>query len=322
MARNSSTNANRGASTHSLGVTDKVKSLGAHHRETCVKTLGDLTNSWLASLMTWLLIGIALALPTFLYLLLTNTMNVGDEFDGTARVNLYLVEEANPSEVAAELEALPEVVSLKLITSDQALDSFQDQSGFANILGSLPENPLPDVIELEPADNSAAALELLTAQLASYPEVEQVAVDLEWLNRLQSLLNLGERFVSTLAAFLAIGVALAIGNTIRLAIENRRSEIEIIKLVGATDAFVRRPFLYLGFWYGFGGALVAWLLVQGSMILLSGPIEQLLLSYQNQFALQGLGFSVSLLMFVVGSGLGVAGAAIAVSRHLHTIEPQ
>jgi cell division transport system permease protein len=127
--------------------------------------------------------------------------------------------------------------------------------------------------------------------------------------------------VYTLAAFLGIGVALAIGNTIRLAIENRRSEIEIIKLVGATDAFVRRPFLYLGFWYGFGGALVAWILVQFSFLLLGEPIEALMLSYQNQFTLQGLGFGVSLLMFALGSGLGVAGSAVAVSRHLHTIEP-
>ena len=113
----------------------------------------------------------------------------------------------------------------------------------------------------------------------------------------------------------------AIGNTVRLAIENRRAEIEIIKLVGATDAFVRRPFLYLGFWYGIGGALIAFFLVQGSFVVLSGPIEQLLVSYQNQFALTGMGFLATLLMFGAGVGLGVGGAALAVSRHLHTIEP-
>ncbi|MFT7091945.1 MAG: cell division transport system permease protein, partial [Candidatus Azotimanducaceae bacterium] len=145
--------------------------------------------------------------------------------------------------------------------------------------------------------------------------------DLEWIERLFALLALGERFVTTLGLFLSLGVVLAIGNTIRLAIENRRAEIEIIKLVGATDAFVRRPFLYLGFWYGFGGALVAWLMVQASLIVLSGPIEQLLDSYQNQFLLEGLDLITTLTLFGVGIGLGVVGAAVAVGRHLHTIEP-
>lgn len=319
--RTNASSATRGASTHSLGIADKVKSVGVHHRETCLKTLRDLLDSWLASLMTWLLIGVALALPVFLYLLLTNTMALGKDFDGTARMSLYLNGEVDKSLLMEELKNLPEILDVKLIEADDALSSFQAESGFSDILSSLPVNPLPDVIELQPQDSSPLELELLSKSLQSRPEISRVAVDLEWLRRLQALLLFGERFVYTLAAFLAIGVALAIGNTIRLAIENRRSEIEIIKLVGATDAFVRRPFLYLGFWYGFGGALVAWILVQFSFLLLGEPIEALMLSYQNQFTLQGLGFGVSLLMFALGSGLGVAGSAVAVSRHLHTIEP-
>ncbi len=313
--------ANRGASTHSLGMADKMKSVGAHHRETCLSTLRSLLDAWLASLMTWILIGIALALPVFLYLLLTNTMALGEAFDGTARINLYLARDVDHAQLMQELDEYPEVADLILIEADSALQSFQEDSGFTNILNSLPENPLPDVIELVPSENSPLALELLSKKLETRHEIQRVSVDLQWLQRLQSLLLLGERFVATLAAFLGFGVALAIGNSIRLAIENRRSEIEIVKLVGATDAFVRRPFLYLGFWYGFGGAVVAWVLVQGSLIMLDGPIEQLLLSYQNQFSLEGVGLGATVLMFAVGSGLGVIGAAIAVSRHLHTIEP-
>ena len=321
MAKTAQQPANRGASTHSLGVTDKVKSAYAHHLETCIKTLRELLQSWLASLMTWTLIGIALALPAFLHVLLTNTMALGQDFDGSARVNIYLTPGAEHAVLMETLASEPEVDELRLITSDQALASFQEDSGFSNILSSLPGNPLPDVIELKPNDSSPVSLELLTSKLEAREEVDRVAVDLEWLNRLQALLNLGDRFVSTLALFLCIGVALAIGNTIRLAIENRRAEIEIVKLVGATDAFVRRPFLYLGFWYGFGGALLAWILVELSFLVLSGPIERLLLSYQNQFSLEGVGFFTTLLMFAAGSLLGVIGAAISVSRHLHTIEP-
>jgi cell division transport system permease protein len=322
MARSTQQSNNRGASTHSLGVTDKVKSVGVHHLETCVKTLRELLSTWLASLMTWMLIGIALALPAFLHVLLTNTMALGQNFDGTAKINIYLVRSADHASLIQQLEDDPAVDELRLITAEAALVDFQQDSGFSNILNSLPANPLPDVVELKPTDSAPVALELLTSKLEAREEVERVAVDLEWLNRLQAVLALGDRFVSTLALFLCIGVALAIGNTIRLAIENRRAEIEIVKLVGATDAFVRRPFLYLGFWYGFGGALIAWLLVQISFLVLSGPIERLLVSYQNQFALEGVGFMATLLMFIAGSLLGVAGAAISVSRHLHTIEPK
>lgn len=311
----------KGASTHSLGVSDKMRSVGAHHRETCLKTLRDLLQSWLTSLMTWLVIGIALALPAFLYLLLVNAGNLGGDFNGTARINLYLEKGSDGVALDREISALPEVQSTRLITASEALRDFEAETGFGNVLLSLPNNPLPDVIEVMPIDLSPVELRLLTAQLETQKGIDRIAVDLEWIERLFALLALGERFVATLGLFLALGVVLAIGNTIRLAIENRRSEIEIIKLVGATDAFVRRPFLYLGFWYGFGGALVAWVMVQIGLGVLGDPIQQLLDSYQNQFDLKGMGPLASLSLFTVGVGLGVAGAAIAVSRHLHTIEP-
>lgn len=311
----------KGASTHSLGVSDKVRSVGAHHLETCLKTLKDLLKNWITSLMTWLVIGIALALPAFLYLLLTNAGNLGGDFNGTARINLYVEKGADSVALKGVVQALPEVQSTQLITASDALRDFEKETGFGKVLLSLPTNPLPDVIEVMPSDLSPADLRLLTTRLETLDGIDRIAIDLEWIERLFALLVLGERFVATLGLFLALGVVLAIGNTIRLAIENRRSEIEIIKLVGATDAFVRRPFLYLGFWYGFGGALIAWLMVQVSLGVLGEPIQQLLDSYQNQFVLRGMGVLASLSLFAVGIGLGVGGASIAVSRHLHTIEP-
>ncbi|MFT5099311.1 MAG: cell division transport system permease protein [Planctomycetaceae bacterium] len=311
----------KGASTHALGIKDKVWATGAHHWETCVKTLRDLLANWVTSLMTWLVIGIALALPAILYLLLANAGSLGGGFDGSARINLYLAKNQNLPSLLAEIRAYPEIENAELIHANDALKSFEAETGFGNILLSLPNNPLPDVIEAQPESLSPAELTMLVTQLEAVAGVERAAVDLEWIERLFAILALGERFVTTLGLFLSLGVVLAIGNTIRLAIENRRAEIEIIKLVGATDAFVRRPFLYLGFWYGFGGALIAWVMVQLSLLVLSGPIEELLDSYQNQFSLAGLGPATTFSLFAVGIGLGVGGASIAVSRHLHTIEP-
>jgi cell division transport system permease protein len=132
----------------------------------------------------------------------------------------------------------------------------------------------------------------------------------------------GERLVTALSVFLGLGVLLAIGNTIRLAIENRRAEIEVVKLVGGTDGFVRRPFLYLGFWYGLGGAIIAWLMVQGSLAFLSVPIDRMILSYDEEFVLSGLDMLESTFLLGFGCTLGIAGAALAVGRHLHQIEPR
>jgi cell division transport system permease protein len=147
-------------------------------------------------------------------------------------------------------------------------------------------------------------------------------VDLQWIERLLAILAVGERLVMALSVFLGLGVLLAIGNTIRLAIENRRAEIEVVKLVGGTDGFVRRPFLYLGFWYGLGGAVIAWLMVQGSLVFLAVPIERMILSYDEKFILSGLGLSESALLLGLGCILGISGAALAVGRHLHQIEPR
>ena len=152
-------------------------------------------------------------------------------------------------------------------------------------------------------------------------QVDRVSVDLQWLERLFAILSFSRRLVTAFGLVLALGVLLVMGNTIRLAIENRRQEIEVVKLVGGTDAFVRRPFLYLGFWYGLGGALLACLLLQISLLVLSAPVEVLAQSYRDDFALQGPGLTGILLLLVTGSLLGVLGSLIAVSRHLAAIEP-
>ncbi|MBV1876452.1 MAG: permease-like cell division protein FtsX [Pseudomonadales bacterium] len=313
-----------GASTHTHGIADKTMAYIESHRTICLQTLGNLCGVWLTSLMTWMVIGIALALPTILYVLLANIGNLGGGWDGKPRISLYLVdqiEESRAKILLSTLAADADFESVRYISSADALDEFQRNAGMGDILASLPMNPLPIVIELEPAELTPAELKLKVLQLETMVEVDSISVDLEWIERLFALLALGERFVATLGAFLGLGVLLAIGNTIRLAIENRRAEIEIIKLVGGTDRYVRRPFLYLGFWYGFGGALVAWSMIKLSLLFLSGPVETLLHSYQEVFTLQGLDIAETLALMFVGSLLGIIGAALAVGRHLHQIKP-
>ncbi|MEX2488335.1 MAG: permease-like cell division protein FtsX [Pseudomonadales bacterium] len=295
-----------------------------HHRTVARESLATLLRNWLTSTMTWLAIGIALALPAILYLILVNVGNVSGEWEGKPRITLYL--EDNVSSVdgkafAKEIEDRETVESTHYVSAEEALDEFKALSGFGEVVDSLDDNPLPAVIIVAPAVSEPARLKLIIAALEDENHVTSASMDLKWIERLYAIIGFGQRLVAALGAFLALGVLLIIGNTIRLAIENRRDEIEVVKLVGGTDAFVRRPFLYLGLWYGLGGAIIAWLLVQISLMFLAAPVQRLVQSYGNQFSISGLGVTESLVLWTGGSILGVLGALLAVSRHLHEIEP-
>lgn len=313
-----------GASTHSLKGLDHLRSYLANHRLVAKQTIQNLVHSFVTSTMTWMVIGVALGLPAMLFILLDNLEGLGGDWQGKPAISVYLqsdISEREGRSLAKVLASEPEFVDASYISATQALAEFKQHSGFDEVLNSLPGNPLPAVIDIEPDDVSTIELKMSAQRLEERREVDSVSIDLEWIERLIALVTLGERFVLALAVFLGLGVLLSIGNTIRLAIENRRAEIEIIKLVGGTDRFVRRPFLYLGFWYGVGGALFAWLMVQGSLLFLSAPIEDLIYSYRGEFAINGLGLQGSLLLFTTGAGLGIVGAGLAVGRHLQAIEP-
>ena len=279
----------------------------------------------LSSLMTWLVIGIALALPGILYVMLNNIADVSADWGGKPRVSLYLQKEVTKDvadALAKEIRVSVSVDEVRFVSSEAALKDFQQRSGFGDVLNSLDRNPLPHVIEVVLVSSEPMALTGLMAGWESDNRIAKVSVDLAWLERLFALLQFGERLVWSLSLVLALGVVLIMGNTIRLAIENRRQEIEVIKLFGATDSFVRRPFLYLGFWYGFGGATIAMILLQSSLVFLAEPVEMLAQSYRDDFALQGPGAGGVLFLLLMGSLLGIAGALVAVSRHLRLIEPR
>lgn len=313
-----------GASQSKQGLVSRLTSWAKHHQRVSGESLGSLLQNGLASLMTWTVIGIALALPAILLVMLNNLSLLSESWDGKPRINIFLDKNLSPEETQAffgKISAWQQVDSASLISADDALEEFQSLSGFGEVVLALEDNPLPAVVLLEPEDTEGAAVGMLVRRLEGQSGVDSVSVDLEWIQRLNALLSLGERLVTAVSVFLAMGVLLIVGNTIRLSIENRRSEIEVIKLVGGTDAFVRRPFLYLGFWYGLGGGLIAWLLLAASLFYLNEPIVRLAGAYGKPFSLVGLNLVETLGFWGLGASLGIAGAWLAVGRHLKHIEP-
>ena len=296
------------------------------HMQMAVGSLGRLFRNSLASFMTAAVIGIALALPSGLYLLLDNLGQLSKSWDGQASLSLFLQDSVSTKQagrLAKRLTDWPEVERVELITPDQALAEFGQQSGLGSALEALEENPLPAVLIITPADgqltpDSAAALQ---NKLTALPETALAQLDLEWVQRLAAMLDIARRGILVIGSLLALAVLLVIGNTIRLEIQNRRDEIIVTKLIGATNGFVRRPFLYIGVWYGILGAGIAWLLVEAGLFLLNGPVTRLAGLYQSDFSLETL--PLQLLGLLVGGGLllGLLGSWLAVGKHLRAIEP-
>ncbi|HEY0961814.1 MAG TPA: permease-like cell division protein FtsX [Pseudomonadales bacterium] len=299
------------------------QTLFAQHQATAVDSLLRLVLDPVASLLTWAVIGIALALPLCLLLLLQNLQQVGTSLEQSGGLSLFMEQDVPAEQLAdvqATLTAHPRIASVDLLTADEALAEFQAASGFGDLLEGLDENPLPSVFLVMPAE--AADASDLQRELAALPGVELAQVDLEWVQRLRALVALAARFALLLASMLCVGVVLVIGNTVRLAIENRRAEIVVVKLVGGTDAYVSRPFLYTGLWYGVGGGLLAVLLIALALFALQGPVSALMQTWNGEFRLRGLGLSNSFLVLAGAGLLGWLGAWVSVMRHLRAIEPR
>ena len=279
-----------------------------------------------SSVLTWLVIGIALALPVGLNVALDNVSQISAGWDSPAQISLFLQGEVSPDrlrELEGELGVRQDVSETRIILREEALDEFRTLSGFADVLASLQENPLPDLILVTPdAALDGPGVSALRVELQGISGVAEAVLDMEWLQRLNSLMELSRRLVLAIGGMLVVGVMLILGNTIRLAIESRREEIVIVKLVGGSSGFVRRPFLYTGLWYGVGGGVLAALLVSAALWSLEKPISELAMLYESAFQLRGLGVMGSLNLVILGGLLGLAGAWLAVSRHLARIQPR
>ena len=255
------------------------------HAQVALDSLGRLYRNWVASLMTAAVIAIALAMPSGLYLLLGNLERLSGSWDGQASLSVFLQQDITDDKartLAAQVREWAEVESVQLITPTQALQEFGQQSGFADVLGVLEENPLPHVLVILPAGDSInpLAADALRERFSKLPETALAQLDLQWVQRLAAILDIAQRVILIISALLALAVMLVIGNTIRLEIQNRHDEILVTKLIGATNGFVRRPFLYGGIWYGALGALLAWLVVEAGFWLLSEPVSRLAGLYQ------------------------------------------
>lgn len=297
------------------------------HAQACIGSLGALARAPLASFMTIAVIGITLALPAAMVIAIDNVVELSSGWDGPGRISLFLkrdVSDTAADNLANLIRRRGEVAKVEIITREQAFDEFKKLSGFGDALEALERNPLPTVLVVHPASETSRAetLETLARELGKHDDVELAQLDLEWVRRLHAWLGVIERGVHIVGGLLAIAVLLIVGNTIRLAVLSRRDEIEVSKLVGANDAFIRRPFLYSGLAQGALGALFAWVLVQVCLWLLSGPVAELASLYGSSFALGGLDARNSGILLGAGAALGWVGARIAVGRHLRAIEPR
>ena len=299
----------------------------SHHGRSALASLGDLVRAPLATTLTVTVVGIALALPTALHLATRNLATVVQGWQADTALSLFLAPELDTVKVntlAQTLGRRPDLTAVRIISPAEGLAELREYSGLAGAVDVLPDNPLPTVLAVEPAPavaTDATALESLRDALAALPEVEDARLDTVWVRRLQAALDLGASAASQLAVLPALAVLLVVGNTLRLEVANRRSEVELMALVGATRAFVRRPFLYAGAWYGLLGGLLAAAIVTIAVALLHAPAARLAALYGTEFPLIGLDASTLGALLIGGPLLGLVGAWLAVGRHLAACDP-
>lgn len=296
------------------------------HAQNLVAALGRLARQPVSTILTVAVIGIALALPAGLRVLVSNARNLSGSWESAVDFTVYLelsVDEARARQLAEEIRQRPDVAGVELITQTAALEEFRDYSGFGDALKALDDNPLPHALVVRPASEGSGPPDInnLATGLETLGDIAFIQLDTAWVERFRAILEIARRSVDIATVLLALAVVIVIGNTIRLEINNRRQEIEVMKLVGGSNGFVRRPFLYLGFWYGLGGGLLAWLVLLLGLTLLAGPVANLAGLYGSAFVLTSLGAAEVLALVAGGAALGWVGAGIAAARHLRAIEP-
>jgi len=296
------------------------------HVSTAVGSLGRLARQPFASLMIILVIAVTLALPTAISLVVKNARSVSSSWDNALDFSVFLKQDISEEEAENLAELIgkrADVDTVELISADEALAEFKQQSGFAEALDQLSGNPLPHTLVVRPGPgNTSASLGLLQEEIGNLPETDHVQVDTEWVQRFHAILDIVRQAIAIGAALLGVAIVVIIGNTIRLDIENRRDEIEVTKLIGATNAFVRRPFLWTGFWYGLFGGLMALALVYSGLHMLEEPVTRLSGLYQGNIVIASLNLEEGAAIIGVGIFLGLFGSWFTAARHMRRIEPR
>lgn len=298
----------------------------SYHLQALSESINVLSRQPLGALMTIIVIAIALALPAFFWVMTDNMSRLTADWKHGGHISLYLKRALTASEQQAVLEKVKltqGVGGVSFKTAQQGLEELKQQEGMNDIMDYLPENPLPPVIEVTPnlTIDSEAKIDLLARTLEKNPDIEEVKVDMAWINKFQAVLGFIAKVSQALMGLLALAVVFIIGNTLRLAIQNRQEEIQVLKLIGATDPFILRPFLYTGIWYGLAGAVVAIFFVNIIMLSLGMAINKLTVVYQMHYPVSGLSIRQILLLLTFAIILGWIGARFSVKQQLASIEP-
>ena len=295
------------------------------HLDTLRESLARLVHQPVASALNVIVIGIALSLPAGFYLGLNNLQTFSRQLSSDPQVSIFMAIDAGAAEVAAveqKLKSNPEISRVEFITRDQALARLKRSAGLSDVLANLGRNPLPDAFVVTARSNDPATLEALHDQARKWPRVEHVQLDAEWARRLDAALNVGRMLVILLAVLLAVALVAVTFNTIRLQILTRRDEIEVSKLIGATNPFIRRPFLYFGALQGLAGGFAAWVIVALAVLVLNIQLADLTGLYGILFKLEWPDLGYTMILLVFSAALGWLGAWLSVSRHLWLMGPR
>ncbi len=291
-----------------------------------IHSLGEMWRTTTASMMTIAVLGVSLTLPSTLYLVVKNVQQVSSGFDNASEISLFVKENLSDKKTQSLVKRLnlyPEIAKVTFISKTDAIEEFKNASGFGQALDYLDENPLPNVVLVTPTKRFSkpdTARQLLL-KLEQEREIDFGKLDIEWLDRLNALLSLLRESVITIAFLLLTSVILIIGNTIRLSIMDKKEEIQVMKLVGATNQFIQAPFLWTGIWYGLIGGLFAFICIQIMMWWLGSAVAEVAGVYQTNFLLLGLSFFEFLSLVALAVILGLAGSYLSVKRYIDAIEP-
>ena len=290
----------------------------------------SLKRLWFNPLSTWITlaaIAIALSLPAGLHLFLKNLQTLTDDKRQVPTVSLFLKQSVTAQQAedrAALLSELNDIDKVVFVSKEDALKKFGEITGFGETLETLDDNPLPHVLVVTPnltmTGEMDAQIRKLVRQLKNYPEVDSVQADIEWVQRLHAIILIAQRILYVVSALLLLTVLLVVGNTIRLDIENRKEEIDVTRFIGATRAYIRRPFIFGGLWYGLFGGIISLVIVHFALLFLLPPINRLSTLYGSHFTLSGLDFKMTFLILLISSLLGIVGAWLAVGQHLRKTE--
>ncbi|MEI7795976.1 MAG: permease-like cell division protein FtsX [Methylococcaceae bacterium] len=304
---------------------DRLRAYRDLHAHALFSSLGRLIASRLNAALTIIVLSISISLACGFYLLIQNVQQLTSDLESSNQISLFLRDDvslASANRLANGIKLDPSVQAVKVITKEQALKEFEDFSGFGEAVRALEKNPLPIVLQVIPKNSleDGQNIETLVENFKQAAEVDFAQLDMQWVKRLQLIIEVGQRSVALMGILLSFAVLFITGNTIRLELHNRRDEIVIAKLVGATNSFVQRPFLYSGFWIGFFSGISAWFIVTIMMLILKQPIEKLALLYNSSFHLLFLGFLESIGLIIVSSLLGIVGSWVVVRLQLQQLK--